>query len=54
MPPNDPSAGELAATNGDERKPYEPPTLVVYGSVEKITKAVGLTGSDGLTGSALP
>lgn len=53
MPPNDPTVGKPAATEGDERKPYEPPDLVVYGPVDKLTTSLGGTGTDLLQGSTL-
>lgn len=46
---------ESAETESQEqtKKPYTTPQLTVHGDVEKITGAVGTTGSDGLTGSQL-
>lgn len=35
------------------RKTYSPPVLIVHGTVEEITKGLGLKGSDGLLGSRL-
>lgn len=35
------------------KKPYVPPMLIVHGSIETLTQAVGLAGNDGLTGSRL-
>ena len=35
------------------KQPYEPPRLRVEGTIEKLTREIGLQGSDGLTGSRL-
>ncbi len=35
------------------KKPYTTPQLTVHGDVEKITGAVGATGSDGQLGSQI-
>jgi hypothetical protein len=32
-------------TNGPAKKPYTPPSLVVYGDIGQITKAVGKSGN---------
>jgi hypothetical protein len=36
-----------------QKKPYTPPKLTTYGNVEKITKNLGIQGTDGLLGSRL-
>lgn len=35
------------------KQPYEPPRLRVEGTIEKLTRNIGLSGSDGLTGSTI-
>ena len=33
------------------KKPYTSPRLTIYGTVQKLTKTIGLTAADGMTGS---
>ena len=35
------------------KRPYETPVLTVHGTVEELTRGVGLQNKDGLTGSEL-
>ncbi len=35
------------------KKEYIPPILIIHGSLEELTKDLGLEGSDGLLGSYL-
>jgi len=35
------------------KKPYTSPRLTVYGTVQQLTKTIGLTTADGLTGSTI-
>lgn len=35
----------------EEKKPYESPELVCYGTLEDLTKDAGNLGNDGLAGS---
>jgi len=37
-------------TTGESKKPYSPPTLTVYGTVQQLTQAASLTGSSDHTG----
>jgi hypothetical protein len=32
-------------TTGEPKKPYSPPTLTVYGTVQQLTQAVSLKGA---------
>jgi hypothetical protein len=45
---NPSSAEDSAAATGvpDQRKPYEPPRLIEYGSIAKLTETGGLTTRD--------
>jgi hypothetical protein len=49
----DAGPGREPACLTQSKKPYTQPQLTVYGPVEKVTRAVGLRGSDGLTGSRI-
>ena len=44
---------ELPDDGQKGKTPYEPPKLVVHGTVEEITGNVGTKGSDGITGSTV-
>lgn len=51
MTEQEPMAAPDGAAPDEAKKPYTTPTLTVHGTIEQITKTIGLTTADGLTGS---
>jgi hypothetical protein len=47
-----PCLTQPAGTDAPARQPYEPPTLIPYGSLSELTQAVGNTANDGAIGTA--